>query len=78
LAKTYENCNFVINEPSTFEEASMLTLWKDAMKEELLAINIDGTWELTLRPKGKNVVGVKWFYRTKLIVLSANTKQDLL
>jgi hypothetical protein len=60
LAKTYENCNFVINEPSTFEEASMLTIWKDGMKEELLAINIDGTWELTLRPKGKNVVGVKW------------------
>ncbi|KAK2404761.1 putative mitochondrial protein [Trifolium repens] len=66
LAEIYENCNFVVNEPSCFEEASMLTEWKDAMKEELLAINKNGTWELTSRPKDKNVIGVKWVYRTKL------------
>jgi hypothetical protein len=66
LAEVYENCNFVVNEPSSFEEASLITEWKDAMKEELLAINKNGTWELTPRPKDKNVIGVKWVYRTKL------------
>ena len=35
LAEVYENCNFVVNEPSSFEEASLITEWKDAMKEEL-------------------------------------------
>jgi len=65
LAEVYENCNFVVNEPSNFEEASLITEWKDAMKE-MLVINKNGTWELTPRPKDKNVIGVKWVYRTKL------------
>ena len=66
LAEVYANCNFVVNEPSSFEEAALLTEWKDAMKEELLAINKNGTWEHTPRPKDNNVIGVKWVYRTKL------------
>jgi len=66
LAEVYENCNFVVNEPSGFEEPSLLTEWKDAMKEELLTIDKNGTWKLTQRPKGKNVIRVKWVHRTKL------------
>lgn len=32
LAEIYEKCNFVVNEPSCFEEDSELTEWNDAMK----------------------------------------------
>jgi len=44
-----KNCNFAVNEPSCFEEASLLTEWKDGMKEELLAINKNGTWCWVMR-----------------------------
>jgi len=54
------------------------------MKEELIMINKNGTWELT--PKDKHVIGVKVVYRTKLypdgsIILMVpfrNIKLDLL
>ena len=66
LEEIYENCSFAVSEPSSFEEASMLKIWNDAMKEELSMINKNGTWELTSRPKDRKVIGVKWVYRTKL------------
>ncbi|XP_074297950.1 uncharacterized protein LOC141628752 [Silene latifolia] len=40
--------------------------WKNAMKEELKMLEKNHTWDLTERPKHKDVVGVKWVYRTKL------------
>ena len=36
------------------------------MKEELAMIDKNETWFLTSMPKNKNVIGVKWVYRTKL------------
>uniref|UniRef100_M1AZF9 Retrotransposon protein, unclassified n=1 Tax=Solanum tuberosum TaxID=4113 RepID=M1AZF9_SOLTU len=35
------------------------------MEEELSMINKNDTWELVYRPEQKNVIGVKWVYRTK-------------
>ncbi|PHU18550.1 hypothetical protein BC332_14245 [Capsicum chinense] len=35
------------------------------MEEELPMINKNDTWELVDRPDQKNVIGVKWVYRTK-------------
>ena len=43
LAEIYERCNFAVNEPSCFEEASLKVEWNDAMKEELAMINKNGT-----------------------------------
>lgn len=34
------------------------------MQEELRMIEKNQTWELTERPKHKDVVGVKWIFRT--------------
>lgn len=36
------------------------------MKEELKMIEKNCTWDLTERPLHKDVVGVKWVYRTEL------------
>ena len=35
------------------------------MNEESGAIENNDTWELVDLPKGKEVIGVKWFYKTK-------------
>ncbi|KAL0340719.1 UNVERIFIED_CONTAM: Retrovirus-related Pol polyprotein from transposon RE2 [Sesamum radiatum] len=36
------------------------------MEEEIKMIEKNNTWELTDRPKDKEVIGVKWIYKTKL------------
>ena len=36
------------------------------MDEELDQIEKNGTWELVLRPKNKNVINTKWVFRNKL------------
>ena len=35
------------------------------MDEEINAIEKNKTWELVDLPKGKEVIGVKWVYKTK-------------
>jgi hypothetical protein len=39
--------------------------WKDAMKEELLALQKNKTWELVHLPEGKKAVGCKWVFTVK-------------
>ena len=36
------------------------------MKEEIGAIEKNDTWELVDVPQGKEVIGVKWVYKTKI------------
>ena len=36
------------------------------MEEELDQIEKNGTWELVLRPRNKNVIGTKWVFRNKM------------
>lgn len=35
------------------------------MKEKLLAIEKNKTWELVTLPEGKEIVGLKWIYKIK-------------
>lgn len=35
------------------------------MKEEFMAIEKTGSWELMDLPDGKNVIGLKWVLKTK-------------
>ncbi|KAJ0653431.1 putative RNA-directed DNA polymerase [Helianthus annuus] len=53
-------------DPSTFQEAADKQEWQKAMMSELEAIKKHDTWELVTLPKGKNVVGLKWIFKTKL------------
>lgn len=66
LSEIYQRCNVVVLEPTNFEEASKVDEWNQAMKEEMTTIEDNKTWQLVDKPKDKNVIGVKWVYRTKL------------
>ncbi|KAM1470398.1 hypothetical protein ACFX11_041122 [Malus domestica] len=59
-------CNLCIVEPEKFEEAAQDQAWIKAMEEELQMIEKNGTWELVDRPSDKQVIGVKWVFKTKL------------
>jgi hypothetical protein len=39
--------------------------WKDAMKEEMSALQKNKTWELVQLPRGKKTVGCKWVFTVK-------------
>ena len=66
LLDVYQRCNIAVCEPADFEEAKLDQNWLAAMKEELLMIMRNNTWELVDKPQNRNVIGVKWVYRTKL------------
>jgi hypothetical protein len=56
----------VSKDPATFEEASKSQIWKQAMNDEIKAIERNKTWQLTELPEGVKAIGVKWIYKTKL------------
>ncbi|KAK4387768.1 Retrovirus-related Pol polyprotein from transposon RE2 [Sesamum angolense] len=66
LSDIYETCNFIMLEPDNFETAVKHKVWVQAMEEEIKMIKKNNTWELADRPKDKEVIGVKWIYKTKL------------
>ncbi|KAI5350901.1 hypothetical protein L3X38_003792 [Prunus dulcis] len=51
--------------PSSFEEANSQSVWRDAMREELQALDENCTWSIVKLPQGKRAVGCKWVYKTK-------------
>ena len=53
------------SEPQNFHEANSQEVWKEAMQEELKALDQHNTWSITKLPKGKKVVGCKWIYKLK-------------
>ena len=63
-----ESVNFALfshSDPIYFEEAIKEKKWCNAMDEEIDAIERNETWELTDLPPKKQVIGVKWVYKTK-------------
>nr|KYP60991.1 Retrovirus-related Pol polyprotein from transposon TNT 1-94 [Cajanus cajan] len=66
LVDIYETCNLAILEPGSFEEAANQEVWVKAMEEEIKMIEKNNTWELVDCPHGKDIIGVKWVYKTKL------------
>jgi len=40
--------------------------WKEAMNEELMAIEKNNTWQLTNHPKGHKAIDVKWVDKIKV------------
>ena len=51
--------------PNTVSEALSKGEWRDAMKEEMSALEKNKTWEIVERPKGKNIVDCKWVFTLK-------------
>jgi hypothetical protein len=53
------------DEPASFCEADQEESWRQAMSEEMKAIEDNGTWELTILPAGHRAIGLKWVYKVK-------------
>lgn len=53
-------------DPLCFQDAARKREWQEAMAEELAAIERNSKRELVTLPPGKNVVGLKWLFKTKL------------
>ncbi|RVW62074.1 Copia protein [Vitis vinifera] len=51
--------------PNTVSEALKKRERKDAMREEMSALEKNKTWEIIERPKGKNIVDCKWIFTLK-------------
>eukprot|EP00253_Pinus_taeda_P035202 PITA_35202 len=54
-----------VDDPIHFEDAIKDKKWIEAMDEEMNAIERNKTWDLVDLLKGKEVIEVKWVYRTK-------------
>ncbi|KAJ6423528.1 hypothetical protein OIU84_024484 [Salix udensis] len=66
LEDVYQRSNVALYELEGYEEAKQSPEWQKAMQEEISMIEKNCTWELVDRPLEKNIIGVKWIYRTKL------------
>lgn len=55
------------NDPKSFKEAMRYEGWRQSMKEEIRALENNGTWTLELLPPGKKALGSQWVYRTKFL-----------
>ena len=67
LSDIYQSCEFALfsSEPQTFEDAAKENVWVKAMDEEIASIKKNQTWELVDLPNGRDVIGLKWIYKTK-------------
>ena len=56
------------DEPLCYQEAvegSKSEKWKEAMKEKMMALDKNDTWDLVELPKDRKTVGCKWVYKLK-------------
>lgn len=60
------NVPFLACEPQSFQDAVEEDVWKKAMNEEIRMIEKNKTWQLVDKPKDKEVIGLKWVFKTKL------------
>ncbi|KAM1581882.1 hypothetical protein ACFX10_029681 [Malus domestica] len=67
LATIHENNGVDLSmvEPATYKSALKSEVWFHAMKEELSALQSQGTWTLVPLPLNKNLVGCKWVFKIK-------------
>ena len=63
----YDSCNvaFFTCEPKDFEDAAGEETWIKAMDDEITTIEKNHTWKLVDPPKNKDIIGLKWVYKTK-------------
>lgn len=52
-------------EPEHYSQAVAFPEWKQAMVDELSALETSGTWSIVSLPKGKSAIGCRWVYKTK-------------
>ena len=60
-----QTCSVADEEPLTYLEAAQDEVWRQAMKEEMLAIDRSNTWELESPPSNCKPIGLKWIFKLK-------------
>ncbi|KAL2901144.1 Retrovirus-related Pol polyprotein from transposon RE1 [Bienertia sinuspersici] len=55
-----------INEPRNFNEAMGHAGWREAMQQEITALEHNNTWVMSPLPPGKKALGCRWVYKVKL------------
>ncbi|XP_074266497.1 uncharacterized protein LOC141589772 [Silene latifolia] len=53
------------HEPTSFKEAMQVPQWREAMKNEIDALERNNTWTLETLPSHKKAIGSKWVYKIK-------------
>lgn len=62
----YKPKAFLVNkEPTSIHEALHHEHWKAAMRDELLALQSNGTWSLVPLPTNRRAIGCKWVFKVK-------------
>jgi len=55
----------IVDEPSTYKEASQIPEWQLAMSEELAALDRQATWDLVPLPSHTVPITSKWVFKVK-------------
>lgn len=55
----------VMEEPSSYQDATGDSNWMEAMESELQSINKNKTWELVKLPARHKPIGLKWVFKLK-------------
>ncbi|XP_054789358.1 uncharacterized mitochondrial protein AtMg00820-like [Prosopis cineraria] len=51
--------------PNNIQEALEIPEWRNAVMEEIRALEKNGTWEIVERPRGKKLLSCKWVFTPK-------------
>jgi len=60
------NLPLMVCDPVSFDEAAKEDVWIKEMDEEIDSIERNNTWDLVDLAECKNIIGVKWVYKTKM------------
>ena len=64
---TYYICQIYENhEPQTYKQAIKFPQWKQAIQDELIAMDLNNTWTIIQLPPNKKPITCKWLFKLKL------------